>query len=134
MTDVQENKRIASSLFERFTAGDTAGVMNLMAEDATWWIAGRPAPGTVCGTLTKAQVGKLFGFMTGALDGPLAMTVKSAIGEGDEVALEVESLGHLKSGRTYNQHYHFRIRIAGGKIAAVREYLDTQHVREVWSA
>jgi hypothetical protein len=133
MTDIEENKRVASSLFERFTAGDIAGVMALMADDATWWIAGRPAKGTVSGTLGKDQVAKLFAFMTGALDGPLVMTVKSAIGEGDEVALEVESLGHLKNGRTYNQQYHFRIRLAAGKIAAVREYLDTQHVREVWS-
>jgi hypothetical protein len=48
------------------------------------------------------------------------------------VALEVESYGKLKNGRIYNQQYHTLMVIRDGKISAVREYLDTQHVFEVW--
>jgi ketosteroid isomerase-like protein len=132
MSDIQTNKAVAARLFDRFSAGDVPGVLALMSDDATWWLPGKPGQLPVVGTRTKAQIQRLFENMTGALDGPLKMTVKSAIAEGDEVALEVESLGHLKNGRIYNQHYHFRVVVQGGKIAAVREYLDTLHVQETW--
>lgn len=62
----------------------------------------------------------------------LRMTVKSLMAEGDKVALEVESYGELRNGRIYNQEYHFSITIRDGKISAVREYLDTQHVFTTW--
>jgi ketosteroid isomerase-like protein len=62
----------------------------------------------------------------------LKMTVVSAIAERDQVAVEVESRGDLQNGREYRQQYHFRIDFRDGKIASVREYLDTQHAYEVW--
>jgi len=42
-----------------------------------------------------------------------------------------ESYGELTNGRVYNQHYRFVIEFRGGKINAVREYLDTQHAYAV---
>jgi len=131
-SDTETNKAVARRLFELFSAGDIAGVMDLMTDDATWWLPGKPGQLPVVGTRTKPQIAKLFHAMTSQLEGPLVMTVKSTIAEGDQVAMEVESLGHLKNGRTYNQEYHFRIQLRGGKICAVREYLDTLHVQAVW--
>jgi ketosteroid isomerase-like protein len=134
MDDTQANKALCERLFERFSAGDVPGVLDLMADDATWWLPGKPGQLPVVGTRSKAQIAKLFHAMESQLEGPLKMTVKSAIAEGDEVAMEVESLGRLTNGRTYNQEYHFRIVVRAGKISAVREYLDTLHVQAVWFA
>jgi uncharacterized protein len=134
MTDTQAHKAVCTRLFERFSAGDVPGVLDLMTDDATWWLPGKAGQLPVTGTRTKAQIAKLFHAMQSQMEGPLKMTVKSAIAEGDEVAMEVESLGHLKNGRTYNQEYHFRIKLRDGKIAAVREYLDTLHVQSIWFA
>jgi ketosteroid isomerase-like protein len=64
----------------------------------------------------------------------LALTVKGAVAEGDKVALEVESEGELTNGNVYRQQYHFLLELRDGKISAVREYLDTQHVHAVWVA
>ena len=133
MGDIQANKRIAAQLFERLSAGQLDEALAMLCDDATWWLAGTPGKLPVAGTLTKPQVAKLFRNIGGALERPITMTIKGMIAEGDDVAVEVESLGHLKNGRTYNQHYHFRITMRDGKIAAVREYLDTLHVQEVWS-
>ena len=134
MNDTQANKAVCARLFERFSAGDVPGVLELMTDDATWWLPGKPGQLPVVGTRSKTQIARLFHAMESQLEGPLKMTVKSAIGEGDEVAMEVESLGHLKNGRTYNQEYHFRLQMRDGKISAVREYLDTLHVQAVWFA
>lgn len=134
MTPIDTPKAVATRLFDLFSAGDTAGVLGLMADDATWWLPGKPGQLPITGTKTKEQIARLFHTMAGALEGPLKMTVKSAIAEGDRVALEVESLGTLKNGRTYNQEYHFLVTVRGGRIAAVREYLDTLHTQSVWFA
>lgn len=131
-TDTRAAKAVASRLFELFSAGDQAGVLDLMTDDATWWLPGKTGQLPVVGPRTKAQIARLFQNMAAGLEGPLKMTVKGAIAEGDKVAMEVESLGQLKNGRTYNQEYHFLITVRDGKISAVREYLDTLHVQSVW--
>jgi ketosteroid isomerase-like protein len=126
------NKAVTARLFERFTAGDLPGVLDLMTEDATWWLPGKPGQLPVVGTRTKAQMARLFQAMLDRLEGPLRMSIKGCIAEGEKVAIEVESLGTLKNGRTYNQEYHMLITVRDGKISAVREYLDTLHVQSVW--
>src|SRR5262249_41360550 len=127
----EDNKKLVSALFSRFSDGDITGVLGMMADDATWWIAGKA--GTVpVGTQSKEQIARLFHHMASQLKDGLKMTVKNMIAEGDSVAAEVEAYGELKNGRIYNQEYHMLIEIRNGKIGAVREYLDTQHVFATW--
>ena len=127
----EQNKKVATELFARFTASDIAGVMATMIDDATWLIPGKPDLSPAAGLYTKEKISGLFHTMLKRLKTGLKMTVKSAIAEGDKVALEVESYGELTNGRVYNQHYHFLIEFRGGHICAVREYLDTQHAHSV---
>ena len=58
--------------------------------------------------------------------------MKGAIAEGDKVAIELVGRGELKNGRVYNNEYHLLMTIRDGKVARVREYLDTQHVFATW--
>ena len=128
------NRALAEELFARLSAGDVAGALATMAEDATWVAAGRRELLPAAGTYTKQRLERLFKAMLGQLKGGLKMTVKGMIADGDKVALEAESYGELQNGRIYNQHYAFVIEFRGGKISAVREYLDTQHAHAVWYA
>jgi ketosteroid isomerase-like protein len=130
--NIEENKKLASEFFDRFSAGDIAGALDTMTDDATWWIAGKPELLPAAGVYTKEKIARLFYNMAGQLKNGLKMTVKSSIAEGDKVALEVESYGELQNGRIYNQQYHMSITIRDGKISEVREYLDTQHVFATW--
>ena len=129
---IENNKKMASEFLSRLSDRDIDGALAMMADDATWWIAGKPGSLPVVGTLSKEQIARLFNRMTSQLRDGLRMNVKSMIAEGDRVALEVESYGELKNGRVYNQEYHMLIEIRNGKIRAVREYLDTQHVLAIW--
>jgi ketosteroid isomerase-like protein len=130
--DTDLNKRVAAELFARFTASDLAGVLDTMTDDATWLIPGKPGSSPAAGLYDKRRIGRLFEVMLGRLKSGLAMTVGSAIAEGDKVALEVRSHGELSNGNVYQQEYHFLMEFRGGKICAVREYLDTQHAHAVW--
>jgi uncharacterized protein len=103
-----------------------------MTDDANWWIAGKPDQLPAAGDYGKDRISRLLYNMGSQLKNGLKMTVKSSIAEGDKVALEVESYGELKNGRIYNQEYHFLITLRDGKISAIKEYLDTQHVFATW--
>jgi ketosteroid isomerase-like protein len=129
---IEQNKRVVGEFFARFSAHDIAGALDMMTGDATWWIAGQPESFAVAGLHSKEQIARLFDNMAGQLKGGLKMTVQGSIAEGDRVAVEVESYGELRNGRVYHNQYHFSMIIRDGKISAVREYLDTQHVFATW--
>lgn len=130
----QSNKHVATEFYRCFDAGDIPGVLATMAEDASFWIAGKPGSNPSVGLHSKAEMAIMFGRIMKQLRGGLKMTVKGITAEGDRVALEVESYGELHNGRIYNQEYHALMTIRDGRIATVREYMDTQHVAAVWFA
>src|SRR4030095_6749577 len=96
------------------------------------WIPGKPEQLPAAGEYSKERIARLFYRMDGQLKDGLKLTVKSGLAEGDKVAVEVESYGELQNGRVYNQQYHVLMTVRDGKISAVREYLDTQHVFATW--
>ena len=128
----ERNKEIAADFFARLSRSDVAGALSLMTDDAVWRIAGKKELSPAAGDYGKDRLARLFDRMLSQLESGLQMTVLRSIGEGDSLAVEVESSGDLKNGRRYRQQYHFAIELRDGKIAAVREYLDTQHAFEVW--
>src|SRR5689334_21680689 len=128
----ERNKEVATDFFARLSRSDVPGALSLMADDAVWRIAGKKELSPAAGDYGKERLGRLFNRMLSQLESGLQMTVLRSIAEGDSVALEVESTGDLKNGRRYRQQYHFAIDLRDGRIAAVREYLDTQHAFDVW--
>jgi hypothetical protein len=130
----ESNRKLVSRLFASFGTNDIAGALDTLADDATWWIAGKPGAQPASGPHDKAWMARLFERMTAQLDGPMPMTVLGMVAEGDKVAVEVQGHGKLRDGRRYENEYHFAITVRDGKIAAVREYLDTQHVVATWFA
>jgi ketosteroid isomerase-like protein len=127
-----QNKQVAVELFARFSTGDIDGVLALMTDDVTWRVPGKPELSRAAGIYDKNRLRRLFNRMLAALEAGLRMTVTGSVAEGDRVAVEVESSGDLRNGRRYRQQYHFLIEFRDGKIAAVREYLDTHHAFDVW--
>jgi uncharacterized protein len=128
----EDNKRSAVELFARFSGSDIPGVLDLMTDDVTWRVPGKPELSPVAGIYNKDRLKRLFGRMLAQLEGRLQMTVLCLLAEGNDVAVEVESQGDLRNGRKYRQQYHFLITFRDGKIASVREYLDTHHAFDVW--
>jgi ketosteroid isomerase-like protein len=132
--ELETNKQLATDLFTRFSANDIAGVLDLLADDVTWWIAGKPDAQPASGEHDKTSMARLFHRMVSQLDGPMDMTVRGLIAEGNKVAVEVVGDGKLLDGRRYQNEYHFLLTVRDDQIATVREYLDTQHVFATWFA
>ncbi len=128
MSNEETNKQTVIRFLELFSSGAVAETMAMFAEDATWWVAGTMP---ISGTYDKAQFTALLEGVLVACTGPIVITPKEFTVQGERVAVEAESLTHTRNGRTYNNLYHFLIRVRDGKIAAVKEYLDTMHTNAV---
>jgi ketosteroid isomerase-like protein len=129
---IDDNRRVATEFFRRHDAGDPQGALALLAEDCTYWLAGKPGSNASAGLRTKAEMGEIFRRMAGRMEGPLHMSVEGTVAEGNKVAVEARSRGQLRNGRVYEQQYHVLMTIRDGKIVAAREYMDTQHVQDIW--
>jgi ketosteroid isomerase-like protein len=124
----EDNKKVVLGLFENMNAGNGAAVLDALADSATWWVLGNFP---LSGTKTKAQFAELIGDLGSKIDGALKVTPTGVTAEGDRVALEAESYAKMKSGKTYQNKYHFLFIVRNGKIQQVKEYLDTMHANEV---
>ena len=133
-TELETNRHTAMEFFRRFDANDMPGVLDLLADDLGYWLAGKSGTNATAGRVhNKEEMAAIFRRMLRALkDGRLRMSVKNTTAEGDRVAVEAQSYGELLNGRVYNQEYHVLMTIRGGKIAAAREYMDTAHVNAIW--
>ena len=127
----EDNKKIVVSFFENFSTGKMEQALGMMADNATWSVLGKPDKFALAGTKTKAQFSELVKGIGAAMPKGLRVTPKGITAEGDRVAVEAESYGETANGKVYNNMYHFLVEVRGGKIQAVREYLDTIHAQDV---
>lgn len=128
---LEANKKLVEQFFACFGRSDVAGALAMMTDDATWWIGGKPRLFPLAGVKTKAEMGELLGGLVPAMKAGLKITPSAMTAEGDRVAVEAESYGEFPDGRVYNNEYHFLILVRDGKVAAVKEYLDTMHTAEI---
>ena len=128
----ESNRQTAIAFFHHHNAGQAQAALDLLADDCTYWLAGKPGGNPSAGLHSKAVMAEIFSLMAQHMNGPLRMEVIGTVAEGDKVAVEVRSRGELRNGRLYENEYHVLMTIEGGKIAAAREYMDTLHVKDIW--
>jgi len=124
----ETNKQTVTRFLELFSSGAVKETMAMMTDDATWWVAGTMP---ISGTYTKLQFEKLLSGVLDVCTGPIRIEPRNWTAEGDRIALEAESFVDTRNGRTYNNLYHFKFKVRDGKIASVREYLDTMHANAI---
>jgi uncharacterized protein len=115
-------------------ARDMDTVRDLFAEDATWWLGGElPLSGTWRGR--DAILGDFLGSIP-RLYRPetISLEITSLIAEGETVALEWTSRAQTTSGEDYENQCAGVFTVRDGKIASVREYMDTQYAAAKFAA
>jgi uncharacterized protein len=70
--------------------------------------------------------------MSTKMNKPIKMNLVGMIAEGDKVAVQADSYGEMKNGKTYDNAYHFVITFKNGKMKEVLEYCCTYTVFEVF--
>jgi ketosteroid isomerase-like protein len=127
--NTESNKNIALKFWENFSAGNYPAALDMLSADATWWVAGSTS---LSGTYSKTEFTALLEQVTPLAPDGLTVTPTLLTAEDNRVSVEAKSYGEITNGKTYQNIYHFMMVINAGKIDAVREYLDTEHVTSVF--
>ena len=102
----EANRKIALAFFHHHDTGNTQAALDLLADDCTYWLAGKAGRNPSAGPHTKADMAEIFRLMAENMNGPLHMEVIGTVAEGDKVAVEARSRGELRNGRVYENEYH----------------------------
>jgi ketosteroid isomerase-like protein len=128
MTDHASAEETVRRFMKVFSAGDVAGVTEMMDPEGTWWVAGTMP---ISGTYSREEFAQLLSKVSETCVGPIELIPHEFTIQGDRVAVETESKAETVDGKIYNNLYHFLFVLRGKKILRVKEYLDTMHTDEV---
>ncbi|MEQ9464492.1 MAG: nuclear transport factor 2 family protein [Haliea sp.] len=127
--DLEVNKQLVLDFWKAFSESRFDDALEMVADDGTWWV---PGSGEGAGEYAKDEfAASIKGIGEYAPNG-IRVTVSVLTAEGDRVAMEAECYGKLANGKVYNNFIHVLHMIRDGKLVKIREYMDTQHVREVF--
>jgi uncharacterized protein len=126
-----ENKKLVETMFRELSAGNPQGYLDGLADDVKFTIIGSTK---YSGLFDGKQdvVERLLGRLGAELEGGLTVTPEHVVAEGDTVVVQAQGRSRAKSGKRYDNTYCIVFRIAGGKVAKITEYLDTELVTEAF--
>ena len=125
----EETKKVVFKMLEAMNRLDFKGQLDLLAEDATWWILGNIPPLT--GTRNKREMAELFNNIGQIFPKGLKLIVDHLIAEGDYAAVETRTYGETAKGKIYQNKFHWKFEVRGGKIQTVKEYTDALYAKEI---
>lgn len=130
-TPAELNKHVVLQAYAALKAGDVAGYFDRMTDDVTvTYFGNHRFTGTYRG---KADImANYVPPLLARLEGPIKITVTNAIAEGDQVFVEAQGEARTKDGLDYNNLYGIVLRLRDGKIAAIREYMDTELTKAIF--
>lgn len=117
-----QNKTITKEFFEALSNGSDQ-YLDFYTDESIIWTAGGNAIG---GTRTKKEVVSFAQNILSAFPTGITFNITGLTAEDERVAVEISGEAIHASGETYNNQYHFLLRIKDGKILELKEYMDTQ--------
>lgn len=130
MSTTQENVSSVTAFLNAMSTSDVEGIKALASDGFEYWVAGRTP---LSGTSNLAQLTAAMPEFGKAFPNGLRISMTGTTAEHRRVAVEAEGSGITADGKTYENVYHFLfIFDDAGKIAKVREYMDTAHIMETF--
>ena len=121
----QENVQIVKDFFAAMGRGDKQGLLALVAEDVEWIIPGTdwPLAGTHRGHAGLAEV-----LQKASVEVETTYPQPPEfVAQGDRVLVVGVATGKIKTtNRAFKDNWVFDITVQNGKVAKIREYIDTQ--------
>ena len=128
------NEQVVLDFFDRLNAEDLEGVRAILTEDATWIPQVRDIPGAgeyrgrdVIVDVFLAPIRSVFA------DGSPRNEILSIASGGSLVMLESHGTGSLADGRPYDNRYAWAFEVREGKVAAIREYMDSHYISRLFA-
>ena len=120
----EKNVQTVKNFFAAIGRGDEDGLLALVADDIEWIIPGEdwPLAGTHRGHAGLADV-----LQKASKTMETSTEPREFVAQGDRVLVVGFATGRIKAtNKTFEDHWVFAITVRNGKLANVREYVDTQ--------
>ncbi len=128
MRPEERNKELVHEFFALMNRGDVPAIVAAYAPDGYLHTMGRTL---ISGKYTRAQIEAAAGQIYDVFPRGLTFTIDALTAEGERVAVEAHSEGRHVSGAIYSNEYHFLFVFREGKLAVLREYMDTERVTDI---
>ena len=126
---IERNRALVLEFYALMSKLEFDKMFDLMADDATWTIAGNPKTFHHAGTRTKAHRAEGFSHFVNAFE-TLEMHILSSTAEGDRVAVEARTRCASRRGLVYENELLILLRCRDGKIVSIYEHVDQQTTLE----
>ncbi|HXC08607.1 MAG TPA: nuclear transport factor 2 family protein [Steroidobacteraceae bacterium] len=130
-----QSEAVVRTFFELLNADNLEALRTLLTEDAAWLPQARDMPGAgeyrgrdVIVDQFLRPIRALFA------RGSPSNRILSMASNGDLVLVETHGTGHLSDGRPYDNRYAWAFEVRAGKVAVIREYLDSYYIVRLFGA
>lgn len=124
----QRNKQLVRDFFAIMNRGDVPAIVAAYADDGYLLTMG----GTlISGKFSRAQIQAAAGQIYEVFPHGLSFTIDAMTAEDERVAVEAHSQGQHVSGVVYTNEYHFLFVFRDGKLAVLKEYMDSERVTDI---
>jgi len=128
---IAENKQVVIDFYDAGARGDLDACFALLADDITWTnIGSTKFSGAYSGKQAIAE--NLLGPLFSQLRAGISSRIERLTAESDIVVAQVSGTAETLDGTPYNNTYCQVMRIQDGKIAEVKEYMDTALINSVF--
>ena len=129
------NEQVVLHFLATLNASDLEALRQQMTEDATWipQVRDIPGAGEYRGRDTIVDV-FLAPIRSAFAAGSPTNEILSIASGGALVMCETHGTGALADGRAYDNRYAWAFEVRDGKVAAIREYMDSHYVARLFGA
>jgi uncharacterized protein len=124
-----QSEAVVRRFFELLNAENLEGIRALLTEDAAWLPQARDMPGAGeyrgCDVVVDEFLRPIRGLFAA---GSPSNRILSMASNGSLVLVETHGTGQLQDGRPYDNHYAWAFEVRDGKVAEIREYMDSHYI------
>ncbi len=119
-----ENKLLVQHIFTELANGNPRPFVDNTSDDFCWTVTGT-TPWSKRYEGKQAVFMELFPTLRSKMSDRMRTIPDRFIAEDDLVVVEAHGENTMRNGKPYNNRYCFVIRVAGGKLRELTEYMDT---------
>ena len=123
------NEMLVLDTWKAFLRGDVKSAFANLTDDATWTIPGLSELSGV--KRGKAEIVGFLRVVAQAFPKGLRSEIKKVHSTDEAVILELTNRSETADGRPYENDYCFVFEVGGGKVRAIREYVDTERAAAI---
>lgn len=130
-TPANETERTVLAFFQALGSDDFDGARALMTPDMRWSVMGTGVPGEGTHVGADAIFAVIRPIRALFAPGSPRMALGCVTSNAERVVLEMHGTGEFADGRAYDNHYAMSVDVRDGKVAALREYMDSHYVHQL---